>query len=77
MGRRALPGTELLTEQGDFAEKMVAGMNALLLRETFDTRGHRIDHWNRDTSSLSGNIASAEPNGVRFSAMIGVVDPRE
>jgi hypothetical protein len=66
-----------LTEQGDFAEKMVDGMNAYLLRETIEMREHRVDHWHRDFSSPAHYVESVEPNRVRFRAMIGAVDQRE
>lgn len=72
----SLPGTQPLTEQTDFAEKMVAGLNAYLLRETIELVVHRSEKWQRDLSSPSKYTESVEPNRVRFRAMIGVVDPR-
>ena len=72
-----LPGTDLLTEQTDFAEKMVAGIDAYLLRETLVMRANRPERWCSDFTSPSRSTPeSVEPNRARFRSMIGVYDLR-
>ncbi len=58
------------------AEKMVAGINAYLLRETIEMRAHRCEKWLRNLSCPPRYSESVEPNRARFREMIGLVDPR-
>src|SRR2546423_13922399 len=60
-----LPGTRPLTEQADFADRMLAGMDRWLLRELAAAPARR------DTRS-----AQAEEKRARFAKIIGVVDRR-
>ena len=74
---QTLPGTDLLTEQGDLAAQMVAGIDAYLTQAIEASAAQRVRHWNRNCSSHERYIESIEPNRQRFARMIGLVDPRE
>ena len=58
------------------AEKMVAGINAYLLRETIEMRARRGEKWVRDLSSPEKYSESVAPNRLRFRSIIGLVDGR-
>src|SRR5438552_2097026 len=48
-----LPGTRPLTEKGDFSDRMLAGIEKFLLRETAASVEGRRKLWKRDFSSRS------------------------
>src|SRR5579862_7311755 len=72
-----LPGTSLLTDQGDLAARMVSGIDAYLARATAVSVEHRRTYWQRDTSSHQTYSASVESNRERLRVMIGANGPRE
>ena len=72
-----LPGTEVLTMEGDIAAQMVAGIDKFLLREIDLSVQRREKHWNRDFSSPEAYNKSIEPNRQRLKKILGVVDERE
>ena len=55
-----LPGTQPLTEQGDLAAGMVAGIDRFLMQQTQEAARHR----------------PAVPDRTRLAKILGVVDPR-
>ncbi len=71
-----LPGTKPLTEEGDLASKMVAGIDAFLLRELDQSIARRSRHWRRDFSSAEAYDKSVAPNRQRLAKHIGAVDQR-
>src|SRR5262245_29577117 len=71
-----LEGTQPLTEQADFSDRMLAGMEKLLLRETEQSIAGRTALWHRDFSSRQAYEKSIESNRAHFAHIIGVVDPR-
>jgi dienelactone hydrolase len=71
-----LPGTKPLTEEGDLATKMVAGMHKYLDRETAASVENRKQFWKVDTSSGEKYAKSIEPNRARLRKYLGVVDDR-
>ena len=74
---QALPGTELLTMEGDLAAQMVAGIDKFLERELQASVARRAAHWQRDFSSPENYVRSVEANRREFLKIIGVVDARE
>jgi dienelactone hydrolase len=71
-----LPGTQLLTTQGDIASEMVAGIDRFLLREIEKSVERRAQHWRRDFSSPETYTRSIEPNRQRLTRIIGLRDER-
>ena len=71
-----LPGTALLSERGDLAELMVAGIQRYLLRATEKAAVQRSRYWHRDTSSPNAYIKSVEKNRRHLARIIGAQDPR-
>jgi len=66
MPRKTLPHTKHLTQEGDFAAEMVAGINRYLTRETENARQNR-------------NIQNESQNDLRqkLATMLGLIDKRE
>ncbi|MFQ6042821.1 MAG: dienelactone hydrolase family protein, partial [Candidatus Poribacteria bacterium] len=73
---KALPGTELLTMEGDIASQMVSGIDKFLLRELDASVKRRAKHWKRDFSSAENYAKSIEPNRKRLAHILGVRDAR-
>jgi dienelactone hydrolase len=71
-----LPGTKPLSEEGDIASKMVAGIDKFLLRELDQSVAKRAKLWQRDLSSADAYNKSVAPNRERLAKYIGAVDPR-
>jgi dienelactone hydrolase len=71
-----LPGTKLLTLEGDIASQLVAGVDRFLLREIDQSVERRARHWKRDRSSVAAYNKSIEPNRQRLAHILGVRDPR-
>jgi dienelactone hydrolase len=76
--RRAdrLPGTEPLTWSDDIASRLVAGVDAFLLKEIAKARARRGGYWKRDLASAAAYAKSVEPNRRRLAHILGVRDPR-
>jgi putative membrane-bound dehydrogenase-like protein len=74
--RGALPGTRLLTMEGDIASQLVAGVDRFLLREIDKSLKTRERHWKRDTSCIEKYNESVKANRDHLSRIIGAVDPR-
>ncbi len=66
MPRKTLPNTTRLTQEGDFAAKMVAGINQYLTRETETAKQNRTIH-----------TSSPETLRQQLSQMLGLIDQRE
>jgi dienelactone hydrolase len=73
---KPLPGTKLLTLQGDIASQLVDGVDKFLLAEIDKSVDRRARHWKRDTSSPEPYNRSIEPNRKRLAHILGVRDPR-
>ena len=71
-----LPGTQPLTIQGDFADQMLSGMDAYLLRELAASPERRPGMWKGDFSSRDAYDKSIAPNRRRFRKIIGLEDER-
>jgi dienelactone hydrolase len=71
-----LPGTQLLTWEGDLSERMMAGAHRFVEREIDESIEARQQYWNRDLASRQAYEQSVEPNRQAFMKSIGVVDPR-
>ncbi|WP_240907408.1 alpha/beta hydrolase family protein [Paludisphaera rhizosphaerae] len=71
-----LPNTQALTEEGDLAAKMVAGIHRYLDRELAASVENRKAMWKVDASSVEAYRRSVEPNRARLRKYLGVVDPR-
>lgn len=71
-----LPGTQPLTEQGDLAAKMVAGIHTYLDRELAASVKKRDGFWKSDFTSAEAYTKSVAPNRQRLRKLLGVVDER-
>ncbi|HEY1191199.1 MAG TPA: dienelactone hydrolase family protein, partial [Gemmata sp.] len=71
-----LPNTKPLTEEGNLAEKQVAGMHKYLDRALADAPQARTKLWKLDTSSPDAYAKSVEPNRARLGKYLGTVGPR-
>src|SRR5262245_54915673 len=71
-----LPGTQLLTWDGDLSARMVAGIDKFLSNQIEHSVGERAKLWNRNFSSRDAYEKSIRPNRERFRKYIGAVDPR-
>lgn len=71
-----LPGTQLLTWQGDLSERMMDGAHRFVERKIDESVSNRQRYWTRDFSSREAYEQSVAGNRQRFMKSIGVVDPR-
>ena len=71
-----LPGTELLTMEGDLAAQMVEALNAYVMQANAAAPEKRETLWHRDESSHDAYVASVAPNRQRFRKQIGCWDTR-
>jgi dienelactone hydrolase len=71
-----LPDTKPLTEEGDLAAKMVAGIDKYLMRELAASMKKRNQYWKPDFSSAEAYSKSVRPNRERLKRILGVVDER-
>jgi dienelactone hydrolase len=71
-----LPDTKPLTEEGDLAARMVAGIDQYLTRELAASVEKRKALWKPDFSSPEAYAKSVEPNRGRLRRALGVVDER-
>jgi dienelactone hydrolase len=74
---KSLANTAPLTESGDLAARMVAGIDRYLLQQTDAALEHREQYWHRDYSSMGAYLRSVVANRDDFARIIGVVDPRQ
>jgi len=72
---QGLPGTTLLTQEGDLAQ-MVDGIHRFLDRETGVALRQRERFWKRDFGSAAAYEDSVAPNRGRLRRIIGAVDAR-
>ena len=71
-----LPGTQLLTMQGDIASNLVAGADRFLLKELENSVRGRESFFHRDLSSADAYTASLNTNRQRLASILGVRDAR-
>ncbi len=71
-----LPGTKLLTREGDLAAQMVEGIDKYLMRELAASVKKRAAFWKPDYSSAEAYAKSVRPNRERLKTILGVVDKR-
>ena len=71
-----LPGTELLTWQGDLSERMMDGAHRFVERKIDESVANRQRYWNRDFTTRQAYETSVDGNRQRFMKIIGVVDAR-
>ncbi|MGH9806608.1 MAG: alpha/beta hydrolase family protein, partial [Terriglobia bacterium] len=71
-----LAGTKPLTQPGDLAAQMVAGIDKYLMRELAASAEKRKQFWKPDFSSPTAYTKSVQPNRERLRKMLGVVDRR-
>jgi dienelactone hydrolase len=71
-----LPDTKPLTEEGDLAAKMVAGIDKYLMRELAASMKKRKQYWKPDFFSAEAYSKSVQPNRERLKIILGVVDER-
>ena len=72
-----LIGTRPLTFGGDFAARMVSGIDDWLCTALTASVAKRVRHWRRDFTSHTHYLASVEPNRARFCRIIGATDARD
>src|SRR4029079_8150536 len=71
-----LPNTKPLTEQGDLAAKMVAGIHKYLDRELAAAPKNRDELWKADLASKEALAKSLPAKRERLRKLLGVVDER-
>src|SRR5262245_43342014 len=72
-----LSGTQPLEDKDDLATKMVAGIDAYLMRELAASVEKRKHYWKPDYSSPEAYTKSIEPNRKRLKRILGMVDERK
>ncbi|MBI2807727.1 MAG: dienelactone hydrolase family protein [Planctomycetes bacterium] len=73
---QALPGTQLLRGDQDFAQLMVDGIHRYLDKQTVLAEKDRAKYWKPDFTSVKAFHQSVQGNRERLRKMIGVVDQR-
>src|SRR5689334_20751712 len=71
-----LPDTKPLSDEGDLAAQMVAGIDKYLTRELAASVEKRKALWKPDYSSAEAYTRSVEPNREHLRHILGVVDKR-
>lgn len=71
-----LPGTQVLTLEGDIASTLVDGVDQFLTRKLNDSITAREQHWSRNFSSIDAYKKSIEANRQKLSEILGLVDSR-
>lgn len=69
-------GTQPLTQTGDIASNLVAGVDRFLLRELNRSQEQRAQYWHREYSSAEPYSSSVATNRARLAHIIGVRDSR-
>jgi dienelactone hydrolase len=72
-----LPGTQLLTWDGDMSAKMMEGAHKFIEEKINRAASIRSKYWNRDFNSEGDYEKSVESNRKRFMKIIGVEDKSE
>src|SRR4030095_6324757 len=67
-----LPGTKLLTWNGDLSVKMLDGAHKFIEKKIDESIVNRSKFWNRNFDSKEGYEQSVDPNRKRFIKYIGV-----
>ena len=75
-GQDMLPGSRLMTMQGDRSEQMVAGIGRYLDQATADSIATRDANWHPDYAGRAVYDQSLEANRRRLAKMIGLIDAR-
>ncbi|MFN9879819.1 MAG: hypothetical protein ACK557_15190, partial [Planctomycetota bacterium] len=70
-----IPGTGLLTREGDLAADLVAGVDRFLLRQLREAEQGRSEEWLRKYESGVAYTHSVAKNRARLREMLGVRDP--
>ena len=73
---KQMPGTHLLTLEGDVASYLVDGVDRFLLKELEKSIANRARYWHRDFSSADAYNKSISENRKRLAHILGVRDPR-
>src|SRR5262245_21549148 len=76
LAAQTLPGTKPLTQKGDLAAQMVAGIDRYLTRAVEASVAKRKEFWKPDFSSPEAYGKSVEPNRARLRKILGVIDER-
>ncbi|HKB06601.1 MAG TPA: hypothetical protein VKD90_30675, partial [Gemmataceae bacterium] len=71
-----LPGTKSLEDKDDLAAKMVAGIDADLMRRIEAAAKGGNDRWNVKSDSLQSYLDSVRPNRDRLRKLLGAIDER-
>ena len=71
-----LPGTQLLTLEGDIASQLVAGVDRFLDQQLEQSVAGRAAYWRRDASSPGAYVDSIRANRQQFAHIVGMRDPR-
>jgi dienelactone hydrolase len=71
-----LPGTDVLTLEGELDLRMRQGIDRFLDRATEESIAARAARWQRDPSSREAYEASIAPNRERFRKVVGAIDER-
>lgn len=71
-----LPGTQVLTWEGDLSERMMDGAHRFVERKIEESIQNRPQYWKRDLASRAIYEKSVEPNRQHFTKIIGLVDSR-
>ena len=74
--QEGLPGTSLLTLDGDLSARMVTGIDTFFARATEQAPAGRKKHWERNFSSTQAYEASVADNRERLRRIIGATDAR-
>src|SRR5437870_12318195 len=74
---QTLPGTQLLSWQGDLPERMMDGALKYIERMIAESVKARQQYWSRDLSSCAAYDTAVEGSRSSFRMILGVVDARE
>src|SRR5260221_5600308 len=74
--KRAFPGTELLTWDGDIASRMVDGVDKFLLREIDKSVERRARYWKSRFVSPVAFKQTIESQSMTLAKMVWVLDAR-
>lgn len=72
----ALPNTSLLTQTGDIASALVAGVDGFLLAEIEKAEKSRMERWKRDFGAAPNRDAALKAYRERLAYILGIRDPR-
>jgi hypothetical protein len=72
---QTMPGTQLLSWQGDLSERMMDGAHKYVERKIAESMKARQQYWNRDLSSSAAYEKSVERNRIRFRTLLAWSTP--